>query len=370
MKIAIFHNYMDNIGGAELVTLILARELGADIYTTNINKEQIKKFGFPDIKIKSIGKLPLNAPFRQQLALRKFRGLNLGKKYDFYIIAGDWAISAAVNHKPNLEYFHSPVNEIWEFREIIRNTWLPAWKRPIYDIWVWYNRKLYRKHFKHVQKKVANSENTRKRIKKYLNADAEVIHPPIETSKYREGKNKNYWLSVNRLFKHKRVEMQTQAFEKLKNEELIIVGSYEKAKHFQEYANYIKKIKPKNVTLLSWVDSKKIKDLFASCKGFIATAINEDCGMSVIEAMASGKPVIAGNEGGYKETIINGKTGVLIDNINADKLAEEIKKMSRELKNKKNQEKYKVACQKQAKKFDTSIFIKKIKKAIKNGKTA
>lgn len=363
MKIAIFHNYMDNIGGAELVTLTLARGLGADIYTTNINKEQIKKLGFSNLKIKSIGKLPLNAPFRQQLALWKFRRLKL-TGYDFYIISGDWAISAAVNHKPNLEYFHSPLNEIWEFKDYIRDNWLPAWKRPIYDLWVLYNRRLYRKYFKHVQKKVCNSENTRKRIKKYLNSEAVVINPPIETPKYKCKKHGDYWLSVNRLFKHKRVEMQTKAFKNLPKEKLIIVGSYEKARHFQEYANYIKKIKPKNVELLSWVDDKKLLELYAGCKAFLATAINEDFGMTPIEAMASGKPVIAGNEGGYKETIINGKTGILINNITSKKLTEAIKKMSEELKSRKNQEKYKQACLKQAKKFGTKIFIRKIKREI------
>ena len=80
MKIAIFHNFMDNIGGAEYVDLILARELKADIYTTNINKEKIRKMGFSTDNIFSIGKIPINAPFRQEMAYWKFRRLNLGKK--------------------------------------------------------------------------------------------------------------------------------------------------------------------------------------------------------------------------------------------------------------------------------------------------
>ena len=111
MKIAIFHNFLDNIGGAEIVTLTLARELNADVYTTNIDYDKIKKMGFENIVIKSIGKIPINAPFRQQMALWRFRRLKL-KNYDFYIIAGDWAISGAVNNKPNLWYVHSPIREI------------------------------------------------------------------------------------------------------------------------------------------------------------------------------------------------------------------------------------------------------------------
>jgi len=362
-KIAIFHNYMDNIGGAEVVTLTLARELKADIYTTNINLDKIKKMSFSNIKIKSVGKVPINPPFKQQLALSKFRKLNLGNKYDFYIIAGDWAISGAANNKPNLEYFHSPVNELWEFKEYIR-AYLKPWQRPLFDLWVWFNRKLYRKYFKHVQKKVANSKNTQGRIKKYLKSDSIVINPPIETSKYTYKKTGDFWLSVNRLFKNKRVDMQMKAFSKLPNEKLIVVGSYEMSKHFSEHADYIKKIKPKNVEILSWVDNEELIGLYANCKGFITTAVNEDFGMTPVEAMASGKPVIAGNEGGYKETIIDGKTGFLIDDINEEKLAEAIRKISAELKNKQNQEKYKKACQKQAKKFDVKVFIEKIKEQI------
>jgi len=362
MKIAIFHNYMDNIGGAEIVTLTLARELGADIYTTCIDKEKIKKMGFSNIKIKSIGKIPINAPYRQQFALLKFRKLNLGKKYDFYIIAGDWAMSGAVNNKPNLWYVHSPIREIWDAYEYVRKNAVPLPLRPFFDVWVYLNRYLNKKYIQEVDKIVCNSKNTQKRVKKYLNKNAVVINPPIETAKFHYKKTGNYWLSVNRLLIAKRIDMQIKAFKKLPNEKLIIVGSYEKSRHFQKYADYIKKIKPKNVTLLHWIDDEKLLDLYANCKGFIATAINEDFGMTPIEAMASGKPIIAGNEGGYKEPVINNITGKLIDNINAEKLAEAIGKMSKELR--KNPAKYRTTCQKRAKKFDAKIFIKKIKKEI------
>jgi glycosyltransferase involved in cell wall biosynthesis len=363
-KIAVFHNFMDNIGGAEIVTLTLARELNADVYTTNINRDNIIKMNFEDVlpRIKSIGRIPLNAPFRHQLALWKFRRLNLGKKYDFYIISGDWAVSGAVNNKPNLWYVHSPLNELWQFRDYIREVILSWWKKPFFDIWVWFNRKLTLNYAKHVQKWICNSENTKKRILRYYGKDAVVINPPIETLKYKPKKSENYWLSVNRLFSHKRVDMQMKAFSKLPGEKLIVVGSYEKSEHFLEYADYIKRIQPKNVEIRSWVSQEELLELYANCKGFITTAKDEDFGMTPVEAMASGKPVIACNEGGYKETVIDGKTGILIDDINEEKLAEAVRKMSLELKSKKNHLKYKKVCQQQAKKFDTKVFIEKLKK--------
>ncbi|KKQ21837.1 MAG: Mannosyltransferase [Parcubacteria group bacterium GW2011_GWA2_37_10] len=367
MKIAIFHNYMDNIGGAELVDLIMARELGADIYTTNINKEKIKKMGFRTDNIFSIGKIPVNAPFKQEGAYWKFKNLNLGKKYDFYIIAGDWAMSGAAHNKPNLWYVYSPIRELYDLNKYIRENIVPSvylknLNKYIFDFWVFYMRFLNKRDLKHVEEIVCISENVKQRVKKYLRRDSEIIYPPTETNNYYYNKNGKSWLSVNRLIGHKRVDMQLKAFSKIPNEKLIIVGSYENSKHFEAYSDYCHKIKPENVEIKSWISQSELIDLYANCKGFLTTAIDEDFGMTPVEAMASGKPVIAPNEGGYKETIINGKTGILIDDINEDKLAEAVKKLGKEIK--KNPLKYKKACQEQAKKFDTKIFIEKIKKRL------
>jgi len=353
---------MDNIGGAEIVDLIIARELRADIYTTNVNKEKIKKMGFRTNNIFSIGKVPINAPFKQEFAYCKFKKLNLGDKYDFYIIAGDWALSGAVKNKPNLWYVYSPKREIWDLYGYTRKYIIARWKRPIFSIWAKIHRYLDKKDAKNVNAFVSISNNVQNRLKEYLNKESEVIYPPVETSKYFYKKNGDYWLSVNRLITHKRVDMQIKAFEKLPNEKLIIVGSYEQSKHFKRYADYIKNIKPKNVEIKSWVDDKTLKELYANCKGFITTSLNEDFGLTPVEAMASGKPVIAPNEGGYKETIINGKTGVLIDNIDVDKLVDAIKNLDRKIDD--NPMKYKNACMKQAGKFGTKIFISKMKSAI------
>lgn len=360
IKITIFHNYMDNIGGAERVGLTLAREFNADFYSTNINYNAIKKLGFSDIKIKSIGKVPVNPPFKQQLSLMKFRYFKPKQNYDYFIIDGDWAMSGAVNNKPNLWYVHSPIREIWDLCEYTRKHNVPFFVRPIFDAWVRYNRYLNRKYIKHVDKIACNSVNTKTRIKKYLKRNAVIINPPIETERFYYKKTGDYWLSVNRLITHKRVNLQMEAFKKLQNEKLIVVGCYEKSTHFQSYANYIRKIKPKNVTLLHWVNFDKLVELYANCKGFITTSKNEDFGMTPVEAMASGKPVIAPNEGGYKETVIDGVTGRLIDIINVDKLVSAIKEIG------KNPKSYKKECLKQAKKFDTKIFINKIKEEIEN----
>jgi len=358
MKIAVFHNYMDNIGGAERVGLTLAREFKADFYSTNINHEAIKKLGFSNINMKSIGKVPINPPLKQQVSLIRFRYFKPKKEYDYYIIDGDWAMSGSVKNKPNLWYVHSPIREIWDLYEYTRKNNVPWFGRPIFDLWVKYNRYLNRKYIKHVDKIACNSINTQNRIKKYLKREAVVINPPIETEHFHYKKTGDYWLSVNRLITHKRVDLQMKAFAKMPEEKLIVVGCYEKSRHFQAYSNYIKRIKPNNVVLLKSAPFDELVALYANCKGFITTSHDEDFGMTPVEAMASGKPVIAPNEGGYKETVIDGETGVLIDYINVDKLVSAVKEVG------KNPESYKVACLKQAKKFDTKVFIEKIKEQI------
>ena len=384
MNIAIFHNFMDNIGGAEIVTLTLARELHGDIYTTNINADHIKEMGFGDVlsRMYSIGKIPIRAPFRQQMCFYRFWRLNLkkmietgsikklknlsgvssDKKYDHYIIAGDWAMSGAVHNKPNLWYVHSPLHELWAFKDKIRNTMVVFWKRPIYDLWVWFNRKLTLSYAKHVGVITCNSLNTKERIKKYYGRDATVVNPPIETHNFKFETIGDYWLSVNRIVRHKRIKIQTEAFKNLPDEKLIIVGSYEKdAPQFEQYKDEIQKTMSSNVEIRSWVSNAELTHLYANCKGFITTSEAEDFGMTAVEAMASGKPVIAPKEGGYMETIIDGATGVLIDHIDAEKLTEAVRKISSELRDTRNIERYRLNSISHSQNFDVSIFIRKIK---------
>ena len=366
MKIAIFHNYLDNIGGAEMVTFTLARHLNADVYTTNIDEDKIRKMGFDDVlpRIKSIGKVPIKAPFRHQYSFLKFRFLDLKNKYDFYIISGDWAMSGAVKNKPNLWYVHSPLNELWQWKNYIKNVILTKWQRPVFDVWVFINRILTKKYSKHVNIWVCNSKNSQGRIKKFYQKDAEIINPPIDTTKYKNNGDGGYWLSVNRLTAPKRVEMQIEAFSKMPNKKLVIVGSYEKgAKQFEEYAERTKNIlNNPNVKIIHWASDEELKDLYSKCTGFITTSMDEDFGMTVLEAMAGGKPVIAPNEGGYKESVINEKNGILVDDIDSEKLMEAIKEIERKLET--NPDLYKETCRNRAKEFDVEVFINKIKKEI------
>lgn len=367
MKIAIFHNYLDNIGGAEIVALTLARAFNADVYTTNIDIEYITKMGFEDVlpRIKSLGTIPKKAPFKHQFAFWKFRKLNLGSQYDFYIIAGDWALSGALNNKPNMWYAHGPTNELWGWKEYIKKTMLKPWQRPVFDMWVCINRILSRKYIKQVGVLVCNSKNSQSRIKRFYQKDATIINPPINTSKYSNNGDGGYWLSVNRLIPAKRIEIQVNALRN-SSRKLIVVGSYEKgADQFEGYKATIEsliKSSGSNIEIIYWATDAELKKLYSECKGFITTSMDEDFGMTVVEAMASGKPVIVPNEGGYRESVLKNENGILIDNIDSDKLRNAIDIIENNLI--KDGDKYTKVNQDRAKKFDVENFIEQIKAKI------
>lgn len=355
MKIAIFHNFLDNIGGAEYVVLTLARELGADVYTTNRDAEKQAAMGFADVPVYSIGTVPLNAPLRQQCALQRFRSLRLGRRYDLYIIAGDWAVSAAPRHRPNIWYVHSPIREIWDLYHYTRANIVPWYLRPAFDAWAWYNRRLNKRFIRHVDRIACNSQNTQKRVARYLQREACVLHPPVETKDFYHRDHEGYWLSVNRLITHKRVDVQLEAFRSLPDERLIIVGSYEQSRHFVRYAEYIKQHMPPNVEIRHWVSRAELLELYARCKGFITTAKDEDFGLTVVEAMAAGKPVIAPNEGGYRESVIHGETGILLDDVTPRALRHAIESVTT------SNSQYKAACPARAAQFDTGVFIERFR---------
>jgi glycosyltransferase involved in cell wall biosynthesis len=355
MKIAIFHDYFDTIGGAEKLVLTLARELKADIVTTDYNQASLNNMGFKDVKIISLGKTTKRPIFRQISTCSRFENCNLTSDYDFFIFSGNWSIFAAKKHKPNMFYCHSPVRSFYDlYDSMFKHSPI---QRIIFVLWVKFHKKRYENSVNHVRFIITNSKNTKSIIKNCFKKDSEIIYPPINTANYYFQNHENFWLSVNRIYPEKRIELQIDSFKSLPEENLIIVGSYSPSDYFSKYAKNITSKLPKNVQLLDSVSEKKLSELYSKCKGFISTAKDEDFGMTVVEAMASGKPVVCVKEGGFLETVIDCKTGILVES-NTSQIINAIKSIS------KNPEKYKDACISQAKKFDISLFLNSMNEVI------
>jgi glycosyltransferase involved in cell wall biosynthesis len=204
---------------------------------------------------------------------------------------------------------------------------------------------------------VAISANVQGRILEYHGRQSEIIYPPVDTSKFRFKEYGDFWLSVNRIYPEKRIDLQVDVFRELPEERLIIVGGYTEGDHAVKYYHKLVENIPDNVKIRGEITEDELIELYAHCKGLLCTAKDEDFGLTPVEAMASGKPVVAVNEGGYRETVVNGRTGLLVG-ANRDELMRAIEQIS------KNPEWYREACIKRAEEFDTSIFLEKISKYI------
>jgi len=352
MKIAIFYDWINIIGGGEKLILTLARGLGADVITTDLNMDAVRKLGFEDVKIISIGET-INLPVLKQISLSmRFVMCDFSKDYDFFIFSNNFSHFAARKHKPNMWYCFSPPRIFYDLFYLFSEK-EPFTRRMIFKIWVSIHKSISMKFINHVECFVAISENIRKRIKKYYGKDSIVVYPVIDISRYRFKKYGDFWLSVNRLYPEKRIDLQVNAFRQMPDEKLVIVGDFKKGDYSEKYMSEILKDLPDNVKLVGSIAQDELIELYATCKGHITTAMDEDFGLTPVEAMASGKPTVAVREGGYLETIEEGVTGLLVD-VNEKAIINGVKLISRD------PGKYKNDCENRAKDFDIPAFIKKM----------
>jgi glycosyltransferase involved in cell wall biosynthesis len=114
------------------------------------------------------------------------------------------------------------------------------------------------------------------------------------------------------------------------------------------------------VTFLGVVSDARLRELYARCRGLITAAVDEDFGLTPIEAMASGKCVLATDEGGYRETVVPGETGFLLP-ADPEAFAAKIRELDTDA-----LRAMRDACQKRAKDFDTAVFVERIREAIES----
>lgn len=354
MKTAIFHDYFGAIGGGEKVVVTLANLLDADIITTDLDAVGKLDAGVNVISLGSTMKIP---PLKQISATEKFYYCDFSDDYDFFIFTGNWSHYAAHNHHPNIWYCYTPVRAFYDLYDTFlqRQNFIT---RQFFRTWVYGHRCMDQKSVNNIDQIVTLSSTVQNRIQKYHHRDSEIIYPPVDVSKFRCKEYGDFWLSVNRLYPEKRVELQIEAFRKMPDEKLIIVGGYAKGDHAEKYAKSISNTLPHNVEIAGEISEKELIDLYSRCRGFICTALDEDFGLTPVEAMASGKPVVAVNEGGFRETVTI-ETGLLV-NADLKSIIEAVKLISSK------PESYRNACLEQAKHFDLSIFSEKIKNVVNN----
>ncbi len=355
MKVAILYDYLQTVGGGERVALTLAKHLNADIITTAFDETLPERAGFPGVHVVSLGDIALQPPLKQIHASWKFARTRLDG-YDFYFFIGNWAHYAARRSHPNVYYCLTPTRSFYDQRASMIAR-LPVPNRWIARAWSSAHAQFERRSIDRCDDIVAISETVRRRVQRYYGRDAGVIYPPVATRRHRFKELGDFWLSVSRMYPEKRIELQLDIFRRLPKERLVIVGGYSAG---DLAARYLARLKPpSNVTLLGEIREDRLVDLYARCRGFLTTAVDEDFGITPVEAMAAGKCVLATDEGGYRETVEDGKTGFLMP---ADPTAFE--RRIRGL-DEATLLSMKDACVARAMRFDESVFVERMDALVK-----
>ena len=336
---------------------MLARALQADIITTDVSPEAVQRLGYGDVKIRSLGKTVKLPPFKQISASILFAACDFSQEYDFFIFSGNWSHYAARKHHPNLWYCYTPVRAFYDLREATIARQANALMRVLADLWIrthsWFDQRSVR----NLDRVVAISATVQQRIQRFHNRSSVVIYPPVDTRRFRCDGYGDFWLSVNRIYPEKRIDLQFEVFRELPEEKLVVIGGYAQGDHAARYYEKLLRDIPANVEMRGAVTEEELIDLYAQCKGLICTAEDEDFGLTPVEAMASGKPVVAVNEGGFRETLVHGKTGLLVE-AKRDELVKALKEIAGD------PERYKTGCMERAMEFDTSVFLKEFRKLI------
>ena len=311
-KMAIISDQLaGGIGGAESITFSAVDLFPqADFYTTVYNPEIIPT-KYKDLKI--------NTTFIQNLpfAIKKYKAyfpimplaveyLNM-QQYDV-IFSSHHSVAKSVITKPeavHVCYCHSPARYIWDlFLTYSDLNGFNSFTRVLVAAISQYLRMQDVTSSQRVDHFLANSNYTAMRIKKFYGRESEVLHPPVDTHKFKHESTGDYYFMLGRLVAYKGFELAVDAFNE-NGKKLVIAGAG------PEYNKLLKKAKP-NISMPGKVSEQDLIKYMNNCKGFIFPG-KEDFGIVMVEAQSAGKPVIAFNGGGALDIVTNGETGILFN---------------------------------------------------------
>lgn len=359
MNIVIVHDWLTGMRGGEKVLEVLC-ELYPDatLVTLLHNKGMLSPaIEMMNIKTSFINKLPFKVKkYRNYLPLFPLAiELIDFSKYDLIISTSH---CVAKNSKPgknalHICYCHTPMRYVWEmYDEYFGKDKAGFLTRTAMSITAPLLRSWDVQTSRRVHYYVANSYNVAGRINQYYNRQADVIHPPVDTSLFQiSEKNEDYFLIVSALVPYKKVEIAVNAFNKT-GKRLVIVGTGPESEK-------LKLIAKDNIEFLGWRRDDELAEIYSGCRALIFPGV-EDFGIVPLEAMACGKPVIAFAKGGALETVVDkdpNSTGVFFYEQTTDSLIsaiEEFEKKSFDPRLIRNH----------ALEFDRAIFKERIKKYI------
>ena len=357
MKIALVHDYLVQDGGAEKVLKSL-HEIWpeAPIFVLFHDPKKIDQFKTATIKESFLKNFPfIHSHYQWYLSLMPIAIEKMDLKNFDIVISSTSLFAKGVITSPNtlhISYCHTPPRFLWsdthKYLVDFRYNFFIKLFSPnfIHRLRLWDKMSADR-----VDNFIANSFTVKQRIQKYYRRDAEIINPPVEVNKFKISPNLgNYFLAGGRLVPYKKIDLIIKVFNRL-GTPLKIFGDGPELKH-------LRKIAKPNIEFLGRISEEQKIKLMSETLAFIHPQI-EDFGITALESMASGRPVIAYGVGGANETIIDGETGIFIKNQNWESLFDTILNFHPE-----NWDSGKIHLH--AEKFSEEIFKEKMKKMIED----
>lgn len=354
MKLAIVHDWLTNMGGAEQV-IINFKEIYPDapIYTTFYNPNNLdEKLKNIDVRTSFLQKKKMVTNHKKYFPLMPlaFENFNLNE-YDV-VLSSSTCCAKGVLTNPNsvhICYCNTPMRYAWERRDDYIEG-MGKLKRRLIKILLHYMRMWDVASSARVDYFIANSTAVQKRIQKHYKRDSVVINPPVRCKLFNIAETDgDYYFVVSRLVNYKRFDLAVQACSEL-GKKLVVIGDGPEREKLEKLAN-------ENVTFLGRQPDDVVKKYMSECKALLFPG-EEDFGIVPVEAQACGRPVIAYGKGGVLDTVVDGKTGILFKEQTVESLKEAIETFE-------TMEFNKQEIREHSLEFDEEVFQRKIKEYIK-----
>ena len=315
LRVAIVHDWLTNLGGAERVVLAMSEAFAAaPIYTSVYNVNTLPEFKHKNIITSYLQAWPLAKKYHQIYPLARMRAFESFdfSGYDVVLSSSSAEAKSIITSTETLHiaYIHTPIRYYWSgYEDYLAHPGLGLLNPIAKLILPRLIDRLRACDLASAQRPdilLANSKTVQARIKKYYQRDSIVLHPPVDLARFdvKKATIGDYYLVVSRLVPYKKVDVIVRAFAK-SDRKLIIVGDGSQRSQLEGMATA-------NIEFKGALSDKEVAELYLGAKAVVFAA-NEDFGITPVEAMACGKPVICFGKGGAAETVIDGVTGVYFD---------------------------------------------------------